>query len=162
MTITPIRTLRKNLTDHGVQARIELFEFHPRTNPIADTVGRICLGIGVIPILYTLSPIFVEVLATVGTIKYSTGLGILERRFQPVTVGEPTEEVKRARTPDGTWNDLSCPFMGSVLAVDQMPPMGGDAGRVRVREYPGGHMFYSRGASQAGLRHDVMQMYAEH
>jgi carboxypeptidase C (cathepsin A) len=47
------------------------------------------------------------------------------------------------------WNDLSCPFMGSVLAVDQMPPMGGDAGRVRVREYPGGHMFYSRPDSQA-------------
>src|SRR6185437_16760070 len=28
-------------------------------------------------------------------------------------LGEPTEEVKRARTPDGTWNDLSDPWMGS-------------------------------------------------
>ena len=28
------------------------------------------------------------------------------------------------------WNDLSCPFMGSVLTVDQMPVMG-DASRVR-------------------------------
>src|SRR6516162_10082999 len=41
------------------------------------------------------------------------------------------------------WNDLACPFMGSVLVVDQMPIMG-DATRVAVREYPGGHMFYNR------------------
>ncbi|MEV6773836.1 peroxidase family protein [Nocardia sp. NPDC051030] len=27
--------------------------------------------------------------------------------------GEPPEQAKRARTPDGTWNDLSCPFMGA-------------------------------------------------
>ncbi len=57
------------------------------------------------------------------------------------------------------WNDLSCPFMGSVLAVDQMPPMGGDAGRVRVREYPGGHMFYSRPDSQARFKADVRALY---
>ncbi|HET9391282.1 MAG TPA: hypothetical protein VFO44_16670 [Steroidobacteraceae bacterium] len=59
------------------------------------------------------------------------------------------------------WDDLSCPFMASVLIVDQMPIMG-DARRVRVREYPGGHMFYSRTASQAALRSDVMSMYAAH
>jgi len=59
------------------------------------------------------------------------------------------------------WNDLSCPFMGSVLTVDQMPVMG-DAARVSVREYPGGHMFYSRPDSQAALRKDVMEMYAKH
>ena len=46
------------------------------------------------------------------------------------------------------WNDLSCPFMGSVLTVDQMPVMG-DPTRVAVHEYPGGHMFYSRPGSQA-------------
>ncbi len=57
------------------------------------------------------------------------------------------------------WSDLSCPFMASVLIVDQMPVMG-DRGRVQVKEYPGGHMFYSRGASQDALRNDVMQMYA--
>ena len=28
-------------------------------------------------------------------------------------LGEPTEEVKRARTPDGTWNDLAEPWMGA-------------------------------------------------
>jgi carboxypeptidase C (cathepsin A) len=59
------------------------------------------------------------------------------------------------------WNDLSCPFMGSILTVDQMPVMG-DPARVAVREYPGGHMFYSRPASQAALRKDVQSLFAAH
>jgi len=59
------------------------------------------------------------------------------------------------------WNDLSCPFMGSVLTVDQIPVMG-DPARVAVREYPGGHMFYTRESSRADLRKDVMEMYAKH
>ena len=37
------------------------------------------------------------------------------------------------------WADLSCPFMGSVLTVSQMPIMG-DPTRVQVHMYPGGHM----------------------
>jgi carboxypeptidase C (cathepsin A) len=59
------------------------------------------------------------------------------------------------------WGDLSCPFMASKLIVDQMPLMG-DPNRVQVKEYPGGHMFYSRGDSQAALRRDVMKVYATH
>jgi carboxypeptidase C (cathepsin A) len=59
------------------------------------------------------------------------------------------------------WNDLSCPFMGSVLTVDQMPVMG-DPGRVAVHEFPGGHMFYTRDESRTALRKDVMEMYAKH
>ncbi len=59
------------------------------------------------------------------------------------------------------WNDLSCPFMASVLTVDQMPVMG-DPNRVAVREYPGGHMFYSRAASQAAFRKDVEDMFSKH
>ncbi len=59
------------------------------------------------------------------------------------------------------WNDLSCPFMGSVLTVDQMPVMG-DPTRVAVHEYPGGHMFYTRPSSRAALRKDVMEMYNKH
>ncbi len=59
------------------------------------------------------------------------------------------------------WNDLSCPFMGSVLTVDQMPVMG-DPTRVAVHEFPGGHMFYSRPESQALLRKDVRAMFAKH
>ncbi len=59
------------------------------------------------------------------------------------------------------WDDLSCPFMGSILSVDQMPVMG-DTARVEVKEYPGGHMFYSRPSSQAALRKDVIEMYSRH
>jgi carboxypeptidase C (cathepsin A) len=59
------------------------------------------------------------------------------------------------------WGDLSCPFMASVLIADQMPTMG-NPNRVRVREYAGGHMFYSRGASQIALRNDALKMYADH
>ena len=59
------------------------------------------------------------------------------------------------------WNDLSCPFMGSVLTVDQIPVMG-DPTRVAVHEFPGGHMFYTRESSRAELRKDVMEMYAKH
>ncbi len=57
------------------------------------------------------------------------------------------------------WNDLSCPFMGSVLTVDQMPVMGNDPTRVQVKNYPGGHMFYNRADSQRALREDVLAMY---
>lgn len=59
------------------------------------------------------------------------------------------------------WNDLSCPFMGSVLTVDQMPVMG-DPTRVSVHEYPGGHMFYTRDASGGALKKDVAEMYEKH
>ena len=56
------------------------------------------------------------------------------------------------------WDDLSCPFMASVLIVDQMPAMG-DPTRVQVKEYPGGHMFYARTDSQAALTEDVRALY---
>jgi carboxypeptidase C (cathepsin A) len=59
------------------------------------------------------------------------------------------------------WNDLSCPFMGSVLTVDQMPMMG-DPSRIQVREYPGGHMFYSRPESRAALKKDVQELLGKH
>jgi carboxypeptidase C (cathepsin A) len=59
------------------------------------------------------------------------------------------------------WDDLSCPFMGSVLTVNQIPNMG-DPTRVSVREYPGGHMFYTRESSRTALRRDVEEMYSKH
>jgi carboxypeptidase C (cathepsin A) len=59
------------------------------------------------------------------------------------------------------WNDLSCPFMGSILTVDQMPVMG-DPTRVSVHEFPGGHMFYTRAAGRTELRQDAMEMYGKH
>ena len=59
------------------------------------------------------------------------------------------------------WNDLSCPFMGSVLTVNQMPIMG-DPSRVAVKEYPGGHMFYTRPSSRELLHSDVKAMFEMH
>lgn len=59
------------------------------------------------------------------------------------------------------WNDLTCPLMASLLIVDQMPTMEGHH-RVRVRAYPGGHMFYTRPASDAALRRDAMKLYGAH
>jgi carboxypeptidase C (cathepsin A) len=59
------------------------------------------------------------------------------------------------------WADLSCPFMGSVLTVSQIPIMG-DPTRVQVHEYPGGHMYYARTASSLALRKDVMDMVSKH
>ena len=59
------------------------------------------------------------------------------------------------------WNDLSCPFMGSILTVDQMHIIG-DPARVSVHEYPGGHMFYTRDAGRLALRKDVMEMFQKH
>jgi len=59
------------------------------------------------------------------------------------------------------WDDLSCPFMGSVLTVDEMPLMG-DPARVMVHEYPGGHMFYTRATSTAAFVKDVEAMVAAH
>jgi len=59
------------------------------------------------------------------------------------------------------WDDLTCPFMGSVLSVNQMPVMGNPA-RVSVHEYPGGHMFYTREASRIALHNDTKDMVTTH
>ncbi|WP_242097239.1 peptidase S10 [Sphingomonas sp. CROZ-RG-20F-R02-07] len=56
------------------------------------------------------------------------------------------------------WDDLSCPFFASRLIVDQMPAFG-QAERVRLRVYPGGHMFYSRSDSGAALKQDAQAIY---
>jgi carboxypeptidase C (cathepsin A) len=51
------------------------------------------------------------------------------------------------------WNDLSCPFMGSILSVDQMPDTLRD--RTSIHEFPGGHMFYTRNDSRIAFRKAV-------
>jgi carboxypeptidase C (cathepsin A) len=56
------------------------------------------------------------------------------------------------------YDDLACPYFASKLIVDAMPLMG-DPNRVAVREYPGGHMFYSRPGSEAEFRSDVMKLF---
>ncbi|MDB5671505.1 MAG: peptidase [Alphaproteobacteria bacterium] len=57
------------------------------------------------------------------------------------------------------WDDLSCPFFGSQLIVDQLPAFGA-AERVKLRVYPGGHMFYSRSDSGARFKEDARAVYA--
>ena len=47
------------------------------------------------------------------------------------------------------WNDLSCPFMGSLLTQNELPAKL--ASQVSVHEFPGGHMFYTRAGNEAGL-----------
>jgi carboxypeptidase C (cathepsin A) len=51
------------------------------------------------------------------------------------------------------WNDLSCPFMGSVLSRNQMPDALRE--RISIHEFPGGHMFYTRKSSRIAFRNDV-------
>jgi carboxypeptidase C (cathepsin A) len=56
------------------------------------------------------------------------------------------------------WNDLSCPYFMSKLLIEQMPrTLTGS--RLRLRVYPGGHMFYDRAASSAAWRADAQAMY---
>jgi carboxypeptidase C (cathepsin A) len=38
----------------------------------------------------------------------------------------------------------------------------GNPDRVQVREYAGGHMFYSRSDSQQAFRSDAQKLYAAH
>jgi len=47
------------------------------------------------------------------------------------------------------WNDLSCPFMGSLLTQNELPAKL--AAQVQVHEFPGGHMFYTRPENGDGL-----------
>ena len=58
------------------------------------------------------------------------------------------------------WNDLSCPFMGSVLTQNQLPATL--AKQLEIHEFPGGHMFYTRAANGAGLHAIAEQTVAAH
>jgi hypothetical protein len=50
--------------------------------------------------------------------------------------------------------------MGSVLTANQLPPAL--AAQVQVHEFPGGHMFYTRAANQAGLHQLAEEMVEAH
>ena len=56
------------------------------------------------------------------------------------------------------WNDLSCPFLGSMIAVNQIPTMGG-RDRIRIRKFRGGHMFYTRLKSRMALQKAARAMF---
>jgi carboxypeptidase C (cathepsin A) len=53
--------------------------------------------------------------------------------------------------------DLVTPYFESKLLLDQLPPLG-NAARVKLELFPGGHMFYARDASRQNLREAVRMM----
>lgn len=55
--------------------------------------------------------------------------------------------------------DLVTPYMESKMVLDQLPAFG-DAGRVKLEVYPGGHMFYTRDASRVAFTKEVKAFYA--
>jgi len=57
------------------------------------------------------------------------------------------------------YTDLVTPYFASTMVLDQLPAYG-DARRVVQVTYAGGHMFYSRDASRAAFREDVLIMLA--
>jgi carboxypeptidase C (cathepsin A) len=58
------------------------------------------------------------------------------------------------------WNDLSCPFMGSVLTQNQLPPTL--ASQVTIHEFPGGHMFHTRWSNGEAFHQLGEQVVASH
>lgn len=58
------------------------------------------------------------------------------------------------------WNDLSCPFMGSLLTQNELPAKL--EGQVSVHEFPGGHMFYTRAENADGLHALGEALVAKH
>ena len=86
-----------------------------------------------------------------------------------VELTEATTDLRQAIAADPKmkvlivhgYDDLSCPYFVSRLVIDQMP-ITGDPGRVKLSIYPGGHMFYSRPASQAAFRSDVLRVFGAH
>jgi len=56
------------------------------------------------------------------------------------------------------YTDFACPYFMSRLIVAQLPSFG-VANRVKLRVYPGGHMFYARSESAAAFRHDMKSVY---
>jgi carboxypeptidase C (cathepsin A) len=56
-------------------------------------------------------------------------------------------------------SDLVTPYFASKLILDQLPAYG-DAGRLALEVFPGGHMFYARDASRAAFRRAASDLYA--
>jgi carboxypeptidase C (cathepsin A) len=57
------------------------------------------------------------------------------------------------------YNDLACPYFTSRLVIDQLPDFG-VSNRVGLAVFPGGHMFYSRPASNAAFKEAIKPMFA--
>lgn len=83
-----------------------------------------------------------------------------------MTEDRPVSDLRKAIANDPKmavliahgYNDLSCPFFTSQLVIDQMPDFG-VPNRVRLAVFPGGHMFYSRPASDAAFKEAARPMF---
>ena len=99
-------------------------------------------------------------------LSYEVG-SLWERNSRDLRVGS-VPELRAAMAADPKlkvvivhgWNDLSCPFMGSVLTQNQLPPKL--AAQLSVHNFPGGHMFYTRPTNGAGLHDLAEQTVAAH
>ena len=54
--------------------------------------------------------------------------------------------------------DTITPYFATKYVIDHVPDFG-DASRLQLKLYPGGHMNYSRDVSRAALRADAMKLY---
>jgi carboxypeptidase C (cathepsin A) len=81
---------------------------------------------------------------------------------------KPVQDLRKAISSDDKmtvmiahgWNDLSCPFFGSKLLIEQLPDFGQQQ-RVHLDVYPGGHMFYARPDSAARFKADARALFAQ-
>jgi carboxypeptidase C (cathepsin A) len=53
--------------------------------------------------------------------------------------------------------DMVTPYFATKLLIDQVPPLG-DAARLRLEVYDGGHMFYFDAKARAALREDARRL----
>jgi len=80
---------------------------------------------------------------------------------------EAMGELKGALSLDGNlrvlvahgFTDLVTPYFASKLLIDQVPPYG-EPGRLALKVYPGGHMFYSRPDSRRAFHDDAAALFA--
>jgi carboxypeptidase C (cathepsin A) len=89
-------------------------------------------------------------------------------RSGPALRGGAVDDLRQAVAADPKlavlivhgWNDLSCPFMGSLLTQNELPAKL--ASQVQVHEFPGGHMFYTRPENGVGLHEFAEKMVETH
>ena len=89
-------------------------------------------------------------------------------RSGPALRGGAVDDLRQAVAADPKlavlivhgWNDLSCPFMGSLLTQNELPAKL--ASQVQVHEFPGGHMFYTRPENGIGLHEFAEKMVETH
>jgi carboxypeptidase C (cathepsin A) len=93
----------------------------------------------------------------------------LNRRFTRDDHDSPVAALRKVVAADPNmavtiahgYNDFACPYFMSKLILAQLPSFG-VTDRVKLRVYPGGHMFYSRPDSAAAFRRDMKSVYDSH